>query len=344
VIAALEHSDRISQITLECYPDSQIEQIWTAMQVPFPELAVLYLSFGLWSDVPILPDSFLGGSAPRLRFLALDFIPFPGLPNLLLSAVHLVNLYLHDIPQSGYISPEAMATCLPMLTSLETLRLEFESPQYYPDLKSRRPFPPTRSVLPTLTIFRFKGVNEYLEEFVVRIDAPQVYWLSIMFFNDIDFKAPELNQFISRTPTLGAYDEARLIFSGHKARVRLRQSQHEPSDHRMFEVEIFSDRQLSTLAKTCTLSLRPLLTIEKLYICEDRFLPLVWKDDTDNTKWYCACPARAHCGKNNRSVARSAKCSLGGVPTIRTCRRGRHCAVHFCTKADQSPCRHFCLG
>ena len=31
----------------------------------------------------ILPDSFLSGSAPRLRFLELDHIPFPGLPKLL---------------------------------------------------------------------------------------------------------------------------------------------------------------------------------------------------------------------------------------------------------------------
>jgi hypothetical protein len=105
-----------------------------------------------------------------------------------------------------------MATCLSMLTSLEELQLEFESPQSCPDQESRRPPPPTRSVLPALTNFWFKGVNEYLEDLVARIDAPRLYRLSTTFFNDIDFDTPELNQFISRTPTLGAYDEARLIF------------------------------------------------------------------------------------------------------------------------------------
>ncbi|KAN0109365.1 hypothetical protein V8E52_009337 [Russula decolorans] len=35
-------------------------------------------------------------------------IPFPGLPKLLLSATHLVQLWLANIPHSGYISPEAM--------------------------------------------------------------------------------------------------------------------------------------------------------------------------------------------------------------------------------------------
>jgi hypothetical protein len=43
VIAELKHSDRICQIDLYCDTDSQIENFWTAMQVPFPELAVLYL-------------------------------------------------------------------------------------------------------------------------------------------------------------------------------------------------------------------------------------------------------------------------------------------------------------
>jgi hypothetical protein len=92
-------------------------------------------------------------------------------------------------------------------------------------------------------------VNEYLEEFVARIDAPALYRLSTTFFNDTDFKGPELNQFISRTPTLGAYDEARLIFLElDEVLVRLRQS-HPESDHRMVEVKILcqmSDRQLST--------------------------------------------------------------------------------------------------
>jgi hypothetical protein len=126
-----------------------------------------------------------------------------------------------------------------------------------------------------------------LEEFVAWIDAPQVYLLSITFFNDIDFDTPELIQFISRTPTFEAYDEAHLISHGREALVRLR-PQPEPTDHRMVEVKILcqvSDWQLSSLAQTCTSSLRPLLTMENLYIDEDLFLPLNWKDDIENTEW-----------------------------------------------------------
>jgi hypothetical protein len=68
VIAELEHSHRIRQITLICHTFPQIEKLWTALQVPFPELAGLYL--GGSSYMPVLPDSILGGSAPRLRYSA----------------------------------------------------------------------------------------------------------------------------------------------------------------------------------------------------------------------------------------------------------------------------------
>ena len=302
VIAGLELSDRIRQINLnysQSHIDSigQIERLWTAMQVPLPELTRLYLSFQdlMYESWLVLPDSFLGGSAPRLRFLALTSIQFPGLLKLLSSATHLVKLYLYDIPRSGsgYISPEAMVTSLSMLTSLETLQLGFQPPrllQYFPNLESRRPFPPTRSVLPTLAKFLFKGTNEYLEEIVARIDTPRLYQLEITLYNDIDsdFNTPELSQFIGRTPTLGAYDEAHLSFGSCRALVKLRRSHPELSGHRIEIVcHVVSDQQIAALKKICNLSLRLLLTMENLYI--NRFLHSpygwdVWEDYSENPK------------------------------------------------------------
>ena len=294
VIATLKHSDRICKIRINChlYTIWEVEKLWTAMQVPFPELATLNLSvirtrIRSWAVAPVLPDSFLGGSAPRLRSLDLNSIPFPGIPKLLLSATHLVQLRLYNIPHSGYISPEAMVTYLSALTSLKWLQLGFESPESCPDLETQPPFLPTRFVLPTLAEFWFKGASEYLEEFLARINAPQVYQLSIMFFNDIHFDASELIQFISRTPKLGVYDEAWLIFDGRRALVRL-EPRPKPSNHRMVEVNILckvSDWQLSSLAQICTLSLHPLLTMENLYIYEDLYPQLDWKDDIENTEW-----------------------------------------------------------
>ena len=106
----------------------------------------------------VIPDSLLGGSAPSLRRLGLNGVPFPGLPKLLLSAAHLVGLNLWRIPHSGYFSPEDMLTALSTLTSLQYLWLEFKSPRSRPDRAGRRPQSPARVVLPVLKRFSFKGL------------------------------------------------------------------------------------------------------------------------------------------------------------------------------------------
>jgi len=107
LLAAFDHSDRMS-----------------VMEDPFPELTVLDIrSYEYSEQVPLFPDSLLGGSAPRLRSLHLQGIAFPALSKLLLSATGLVCLRLEDIPRIGYISPEAMADCLSRLTRLKQLRI-----------------------------------------------------------------------------------------------------------------------------------------------------------------------------------------------------------------------------
>jgi hypothetical protein len=85
----------------------------------------------------LVPALFLGESAPRLHTPFLDWIPFPGLPKLLLSTTHLVRLDLRRVPHSGYISPEAMVTCLAASIRLEILVIKFESTPCRPD--RRRP-------------------------------------------------------------------------------------------------------------------------------------------------------------------------------------------------------------
>ena len=146
IIAVFECRDRVCQINLTNVSSSVLEE----MQQPFPALLFLFLQS---VDMPVVPDSFLGGSAPRLRYIELSNLPFSGLPKLLLSTTHLVILRLRYIPHSGYISPEAMVTALSVLTSLEELTLRFQSPRSCPDRASRRPPPSTRSVLPVLTRF-----------------------------------------------------------------------------------------------------------------------------------------------------------------------------------------------
>ena len=214
-LTALGHSDRIDQLEI-AVRHLQLEDFFRAMEVPFPELTYLNLS-STSKNLPIslvVPDSFLGGSAPRLKTLILDHIPFPGLPKLLLSATSLVTLRLCYVPRSGYISPKAMVTCLTMLSRLRQLIIRFP----YTDHETRHLSPPKRSVLPALTFFKFEGIGEYLEDLVAHIDAPRLDYLEITI--RMQFATPLL-QLASRTPSLETPDNAHFAFSPSAVRVTL---------------------------------------------------------------------------------------------------------------------------
>lgn len=99
----------------------------------------------------------------------------------------------------GTFHPRRWLLCLSILTSLESLWLNFSGPRF--------PLPPKRSVLPVLTSFRFRGLSKYLEDLVVRIDAPRLNELTINFFDKIRY--PQLAQFIGHTPTLETSRAAR---------------------------------------------------------------------------------------------------------------------------------------
>ena len=104
ILAALEHIDRICEFDIYGVPRRQLENILAAMQQPFPALTHPYLR-SEDETAPIIPESFLSGSAPRLRTIYLDGAAFLGLPKLILSATHLATLSLEAIPHSGYFHP-----------------------------------------------------------------------------------------------------------------------------------------------------------------------------------------------------------------------------------------------
>jgi hypothetical protein len=219
IVAALEHNDRVCAIDLLYLPSSMLEKVLEAMEQPYPELTRLDLQTE-GDAAPVAPASFLGGSASGLQQLRLCHIILPGLSNLLLSATHLVHLHLWNIPHRGYISPEAMVTCLSVLTRLESLDLTFESPQSRPNRESRPP-PQTRTLLLVLTKWEFKGVCEYSEDLLARIDAPLLGNLHITVFHQLEFDVRQLTQFISRLPKFKVHNDGDCVFSNRDVSVTL---------------------------------------------------------------------------------------------------------------------------
>ena len=280
LVAALKCSDRVCQINLMISNTLKREMYLAAMQQPFPELTHL----DLWCDdeTVVFPDSFLGGFTPRLESLWLQGIPYPGILKLLLSATHLTTLLLQSVPHSGYFSPDTMAAALSMLTNLEYLSLRFKSPESCPDLETRRLPPSTRSVLPVLEYFEFKGVSEYLEDLLTDIDAPRLNKLRITFFNDSVFDTPQLIQFIGHTPISSALENVHLTLWDGVARVIFLNCSVK------LEVSILCeelDWQLSFLEQVCTSCLQFLSMLKDLYIYEHALSKADWKVKIEHRVW-----------------------------------------------------------
>ena len=281
IVAALEHNDRVCGIEF-CWYDSpwdsrsssQMEKVLAAMRRPFPALTNLIVQ-AEGKAAAAVPASFLGGSAPELRKLVLCRIPFLALPKLVVSATHLVDLELLDIPDSGYFPPEAMATSLSGLTRLERFRISFESPGPHPGQKSRRPFPQTRTLLPVLTGLWFGGVPKYLEVLMAHIDAPLLNELYMSFST---FDTPQLTPFISRLPKSKAHNEANVVFFSQDVVIRLPRT-----FEGALELEITCEEPeepVSWMAQLCSSSLPQVLVskVEHLYILRGE---LSYGEDSD---------------------------------------------------------------
>jgi hypothetical protein len=165
MIATLENRSQVQVIILneKCLP---FERFVMVMQEPFPALECLDLRY---SGAGALPDTFLGGSAPRLRSLS--------------------------------FSPETMATSVSALAKLTHLEIDFEG-YAFPYPFPRIPPPLTCAVLPVFTSLRFEGLIHYLEDFVARIDAPLFDNVTLMLVCRLGFDIQQLTRFISHAPIL----------------------------------------------------------------------------------------------------------------------------------------------
>jgi len=289
------------------------------IQEPFPALTILELR----SDdetAPILPESFLGGFAPRLQRLLLEGIAFPALPRLLLSAVGLVSLLLDKIPpNTGYISPEVITTCLSTLTRLKFLRIEFQSPSGTFD--GGQPQILMRAVLPTLTWLEFKGANEYLEDLVARIEAPLLNNAKIRFFNQTIFDITQLSQFVDRAEKLNSPSQARVNFLSDFTEVTLSQPRGRAGNLTLQVSCITPGQQVSSMAQICHKASPFLSGVERLEICGGEYghSHYEWYGNIENSHWLelldpFIAVERLHITEYLGSLVASA---LGGIPARR---------------------------
>jgi hypothetical protein len=299
IIAALKHHDRVSLINLDT-TSTVLKGLYTVMtKKPYPVLTQLRLHISNSKSAPVLRDTFLGGSAPRLEYLDLTGIPFPALPKFLPSCHNLADVLLKKIPNTGYFSPEAMATALSALTKLKYIQIEFESPNSCPDPRNGPPTSYTRAVLPSLTRLEFYGTSEYFEDLVARIDTPAIITAETSFFDRLNFSIPHFLQFIRRTPIPESLEGTKLNFVGTSVYIHV--GHRDPSIGKEFRMALgisFSLRspipESVRLAQICG-KISPILTnVERLLFAtrppgyESKKTDAVfpdWKDYVDNPQW-----------------------------------------------------------
>jgi hypothetical protein len=282
IIAAIEHGrNRVSSILIHDINGPALEKLAAAMQQPLPILQ----GFGLMlhdKSVVRLPETLLGGSAPVETFV-LRGILFPTFPQFISSSAHIRNLFISNVPHSGYISPNAMVACLAALPNLELLSIGFRSPLSRPPQIA--PPPRTRVVLPALTRLFFSGVSEYFEGFVAQIDTPLLNELDITFFMDLIFDIPQLRHFIGRAERFKPFDQAVMVFND---RVIWISDSHAFSHH--FRLGILCERpdwQLSSMVQIFGQQLPLLSHVEQLEISQHHLSNIEWiaNPDMDSSLW-----------------------------------------------------------
>jgi hypothetical protein len=279
-IVALEHPDRICEIDLDL-TRPLIEKLAPLMQDPFPMLETLRLVSHDWF---VIPSTFLGGSAPRLRSIYLSHTPFPSLPQFLSTAPALVSFRLLAWPTQGYLSPGALVTGLEAKPDLEILHIDWNISG--PGQQgSRTPYPQTRAALPALTEFRFRGDNEYLEDLIARIDAPKIEQFFVTLFGHESFDFLRLAEFISRTEHLTSPHRMSIRLWGHCFSITHYFAL--PFTSRTFSLQISCDEstgQMKPLIQACGQLSLLLSHVERLDIEANGVLS-DWRDKPDTVRW-----------------------------------------------------------
>jgi hypothetical protein len=279
-----EARDRTSLIHISGIRYYELRQLIGVMNnlKPFPILTNLSLeNVGIIMPrfrTPImLPETFLGGSAPSLRSLSLVNIKFPTFPKFILSSTHLVHLSLTDI---GYFSPEVMASCLAALPKLNHFHLGSQSP---PSTIQQSVPPLTHAILPALTHFSFRGFSKYFEALVAQIDTPVLRRLFITFFVST-FEIPRIHDFVNRIENLGPFSWADMEVSDTDIEMTLGSST--PTRFKLAFGYGAQGRPMSSMSQVFSQQLRLLIShVERLEIRGPPWGIIAPAIDFDSSRW-----------------------------------------------------------
>ena len=245
IIAALKQSGRVSSISLTV--TSSLLKKLSAISAPLSGLEELVL---LSKDnvQQTFPSTFLWG--PHLRTLHSTGIAFPSLPPLLLPCQDLVDLQLHEIPSSGYFSPEEFTNALsgtPQLRSLTLHILSFPRRRSLPGLP---PPPGEHIILPALTNLKYRGTSKYLDNLVARIDATHLKDIDITLFSQPTMDASQIGRFIERLEMQMSLSKAEVKTSAHAISISITDSV--TSTPLQLQISCTQlDWQLSCMAQIC---------------------------------------------------------------------------------------------
>ncbi|KAI0294161.1 hypothetical protein BC826DRAFT_1012684 [Russula brevipes] len=293
ILVALQRPGRVRDIDIGV-TSSMIGPIFELMQEPFLELERIRIVSrdGTGSQVD---GTFLGGSAPRLREIELRYVAISSsaLRQLLPSTNNLVKLELWGIPDTGYVSPDALVTSLSTLVQLRSLSIGFHSPSPRPNPSRALPPPLQRASLPSLTDLFFCCTSEYLELFVARIDLPALADISVQFFNQLVLDIPQFSQFISRVG--GQYSPGEVLIQPTSSFLRIALTQRFTGISRRrnrcrLQVSCkHLDWQLSFMTQMLSqLSHLQVLTNVKSLVIYGPFVglpPAIGKEDVDSAQW-----------------------------------------------------------
>jgi len=295
VLAGLEHSDRIYEISLPI-SDSMLAKSAT-LAWSFPELERLDIGSPL-GQITVLPQKFLGGSTPtshKLRHITLKKICLPTLPQLLLSSRDLMFLSLGPdvFTGEGFIPSDTLASSLSATTRLEFLYITFypRSDIFKPKQRSTYTgsLRPNLIALPALVDIDFEGPNEYLEDLVSRIHAPLLHHIGVRVSQEgvQSLDISQLSQFLSRTELLRSLPLQTSIGIGDRGFTICHQFGPPPPSWGIISLEVFCDHEFWDVSGVVHFSrqLSPLISSVERVIIQADAIPPTLQDESVTVRW-----------------------------------------------------------